>query len=284
MTRYWRIATASGPRWARGHAVRHGLEVLDENLTLTELLADLNSSFDVWETAPATHRIDADEASPLAPIEDQPVWAAGVTFERSRKARREESQSGGNFYDHVYDAERPELFYKSAGADVVGPGGTIGIRIDSNWDVPEPELALVLNAAGNVLAFTLGNDVSSRSIEGDNPLYLPQAKVYTGSCALGPCLVPLKDVPSWRDLTVRLTIERDGQTAYQDTVHLATMRRDPADLASWLFRCQRFPHGAVLLTGTSIVPDPDVTLASGDVVTISADDIGELKNVSTVVS
>ena len=212
----------------------------------------------------------------LAPLGSQPVWASGVTYERSRAARNAESATP-DVYDLVYIAERPELFCKAMPGTARGPGDTVGIRADSTWDVPEPELTLALDAAGRIAAYTCGNDMSSRSIEGENPLYLPQAKVYDLSCAIGPCLVPAGDV-SVGDLTIRLTIERGGGTAFDESISGAAIHRDVAELATWLFRANTFPTGAYLMTGTGIVPPEDFTLAPGDLVTVGIDGIGTLTN------
>ena len=211
----------------------------------------------------------------LAPVGSQEVWAAGVTYLRSRDARVEEA-TDATPYDLVYEAERPELFFKSAGWRVRGPGEPIAVRADSEWNVPEPELGLVLDRGLNVVGYTIGNDVSSRSIEGENPLYLPQAKVYDGACALGPCLVPAKAATPPFD--VRMEILRDGVTEFDGSISTDRMRRAFDDLAAWLGRALSFPVGAVLLTGTGIVPDPPFTLTPGDIVRISAGGLGILEN------
>ena len=218
----------------------------------------------------------------LAPVQGQEVWAAGVTYVTSRSARNEES-GGHDFYNLVYDAERPELFFKAAPGRVRGPGAQIGVRADSGWDVPEPELALVVNAAGEIVAYTIGNDVSSRSIEGENPLYLPQAKTYRGSCALGPCLVPVAEAPDAAEMEIRLTILRDGEQVFDDSTQVALLKRALPELVDWLFRAQDFPVGVVLLTGTSIVPAMEFTLRGGDEVRIAITGLGELVNTVEVV-
>ena len=214
-----------------------------------------------------------------APIGTQEVWAAGVTYYRSRTARIEESQDagGGTFYDRVYEAERPELFFKAAAWRVRGPGETIRIRRDSRWNVPEPELALCVNARGEIFGYTIGNDVSSRDIEGENPLYLPQAKVYDGSCALGPALL-VQDEPLPSDTRVELRITRAGAAAYEGSTTLSQMRRTPAELVEYLYRETSFPQGCILLTGTGIVPPDDFTLQAGDEVQIHIPPIGTLTN------
>lgn len=219
-----------------------------------------------------------DPATVLAPVGSQEVWAAGVTYHRSRKARMAESKEagGGDFYDRVYSAERPELFFKAAGWRVVGPGGRVRIRSDANWSVPEPELTLVINAAGDIAGYTIGNDMSSRDIEGENPLYLPQAKVYDGSCALGPCV--LLSPPALTENIIRLEIERGGRALYSGSTSLSELKRDPRQLVQYLFRDQSFPRGVLLMTGTGIVPGDDFTLQRGDVIRIAIDGIGVLEN------
>jgi 2-dehydro-3-deoxy-D-arabinonate dehydratase len=209
----------------------------------------------------------------LAPVDDQEVWASGVTYERSLVARTQESQEP-DVYERVYEAERPELFFKAAGWRVRGPGDVGCIRSDSTWDVPEPEVALVIAANGDIFGYTIGDDLSSRSIEGDNPLYLPQAKVYTGSCVLGPCIVPASDVDGPFD--VRLSIDRAGETIFDGTTSTAKMRRTFRDLATWLTRAVDLPQGAVLLTGTGLVPDEPFTLMADDTIHITVDPIGTL--------
>jgi 2-dehydro-3-deoxy-D-arabinonate dehydratase len=214
----------------------------------------------------------------LAPIGSQEVWAAGVTYFRSRKARMEESKGagGGDFYDRVYTAERPELFFKAAGWRVVGPGSAVRIRSDAKWSVPEPELTLLINSAGKLVGYTIGNDMSSRDIEGENPLYLPQAKVYDGSCALGPCVL-LSSEPL-NDSVIRLEIVRQKEKLFSGTTSLKELKRDPQQLIQYLFRDQSFPRGVFLMTGTGIVPPDELTLQPGDSISIAIDGIGVLEN------
>jgi 2-dehydro-3-deoxy-D-arabinonate dehydratase len=216
----------------------------------------------------------------LAPIGSQEVWAAGVTYFRSRAARMEESKTsgGGSFYDAVYSAERPELFFKAAAWRVRGPGDPVCIRGDARWSVPEPELALVVNRRGAIIGYTIGNDMSSRDIEGENPLYLPQAKVYDGSCALGPAVL-IREEPLPPDTTIALTIVRNGITAFHGSTTLAQMRRTPEELVEYLYRETSFPDGAILLTGTGVVPPDDFTLQTGDAIAITIPPIGTLDNV-----
>ena len=215
----------------------------------------------------------------LAPIGSQEVWAAGVTYLRSRSARIEESKyaGGGTFYDRVYQAERPELFFKATARRVVGPGANVRIRSDASWSVPEPELTLLINPKGEIIGYTAGNDMSSRDIEGENPLYLPQAKVYDGSCALGPCVL-LAEEPMPRSNVIAISIMRNGATAFRGETPLTELKREPQELASYLFRDNSFPTGAYLMTGTGVVPGDDFTLAHGDVIEISIEGIGTLRN------
>jgi len=215
----------------------------------------------------------------LAPIDGRTeVWAAGVTYERSRDARVVESEHEADVYERVYAAERPELFFKSAAWRVVGPGGPVSVRADSEVDVPEPELAAVLTRAGAVAGYTICNDMSSRTIEGQNPLYLPQAKVYLGGCAVGPWIRPAWELPDPYALTIEMTIGRDGAVAWTGTTSTAGLRRRVEELAAYLFRADEFPDGAVLSTGTCLVPDLPFTLQQGDEISIRIDEIGELTN------
>jgi 2-dehydro-3-deoxy-D-arabinonate dehydratase len=213
----------------------------------------------------------------LAPIGTQEVWAAGVTYERSREGRREESKESGAaaFYSMVYEAERPELFFKTAGWRVVGPGGRIRVRRDARWTVPEPELVLAINRDQQIVGYTLGNDVSSRDIEGENPLYLPQAKIYDNSCAIGPAIW-IDDQPLDLNSEINCVVERDSKRIFQGSTALVRIRRRFTDLVEHLYRELSFPAGAFLLTGTGIVPPNDFTLLSGDRVRIAASPIGEL--------
>jgi 2-dehydro-3-deoxy-D-arabinonate dehydratase len=216
----------------------------------------------------------------LAPIGTQELWASGVTYFRSREARMEESEKagGGSFYDRVYSAERPELFFKSNAWRVVGDHGTVRIRRDSGWDVPEPELTLFATSSGKIVGYTIGNDMSSRSIEGENPLYLPQAKSYEGSAALGPCLyVPAMPLDS--ETVISIAILRDGVEVFDGVVTLAQMKRKPDELIGFLFRELSFPTGAYLMTGTGIIPPTEFTLKSGDKIHITIEPIGTLTNI-----
>lgn len=229
--------------------------------------------------ATATGCEEFDLSAPLfPPVGSQETWAAGVTYYRSRDARMEEAeQAGGDvFYDKVYEAERPELFLKSTPTRTRGHLAPVCIRTDSTWDVPEPELTLAINSAGSVFGYTIGNDMSSRSIEGENPLYLPQAKVYRGSCSLGPGLF-VGDPPG-ADTAIRLEIARDGIPVFSGETNVGQIKRSFDELANFLFRDNDLPDGALLMTGTGIVPDSDFTLRPGDRVRISIDGLGTLEN------
>jgi 2-dehydro-3-deoxy-D-arabinonate dehydratase len=215
----------------------------------------------------------------LAPISHQEVWAAGVTYFRSRGARMEESKDagGGDFYDRVYSAERPELFFKSTASRTVGTGGQVRIRSDAHWSVPEPELTLVISPNGRIVGYTIGNDMSSRDIEGENPLYLPQAKVYQGSCSLGPCiLIGENALP--HSTEIALEIDRNNRVEFADSVSLTQLKRTPKSLVDYLMRDNLFPSGCFLMTGTGIVPPNSFTLASGDRIRITIEPIGTLEN------
>jgi 2-dehydro-3-deoxy-D-arabinonate dehydratase len=216
----------------------------------------------------------------LAPIDGQTeVWAAGVTYKRSEEARIEESATP-DIYSRVYRAERPELFFKATPRRVAGPDASIVVRSDSTWDVPEPEVAVVVNAHAEIVGYTIANDVSSRSIEGDNPLYLPQAKLYSGSCALGPGIVPAWEVPDPYALAIRMRIERQGARLWHGETSMREFARRLDDLVAYLFREDTFPEGVVLCTGTALVPESPYTLEAGDAVEIEIDGLGILRNVA----
>jgi 2-dehydro-3-deoxy-D-arabinonate dehydratase len=273
----WRVEVDGRPRLARGPAdAPRPSELLDAGATVDGLLAGAPEALAALLEGPAAGPVP-EGARLLAPIGRQPVWAAGVTFLRSRDARLEES-AGLDAYDKVYLAERPELFLKALPGAARGPGEPIGVRADSSWDVPEPELAVVADRRGRIVAYSIGNDVSSRSIEGENPLYLPQAKIYRGSCALGPCLVPVAEAPAPAAMEISLAIRRDGAELYRDACSVGDMKRTLPELIDWLWRGQELPLGAVLLSGTSIVPPPELTLRPGDEVAIAISGLGELRN------
>jgi 2-dehydro-3-deoxy-D-arabinonate dehydratase len=219
-----------------------------------------------------------DKIQLLSPVERQEVWAAGVTYLRSKVARMEESNFSANAYDLVYNAKRPEIFFKSLPEKVVGPGEPVGIRSDSNWNVPEPELALVTNSKGNIVGYTIGNDMSSRHIEGENLLYLPQAKIYHRSCAIGPWMVVGPTEKAARTWTLTLQIHRGGKKIFEGQTAVNQIKRRFEEMVSYLYRCQVFPNGAVLLTGTGIVPGDDFSLQPNDRVRIEVNGIGILEN------
>jgi 2-dehydro-3-deoxy-D-arabinonate dehydratase len=249
----------------------------DALITRDDLEAHLEKALS--ELPPLTESPLADIHGIRAPIGSQEVWAAGVTYYRSRDARMEESKSagGGSFYDRVYSAERPELFFKATSNRVVGHYGKVAIRQDASWSVPEPELTLLVSPTGKILGYTIGNDMSSRDIEGENPLYLPQAKVYDRSCALGPgILVSSQPLPPATE--IRLEILRAGQAPFSGSTTLASLKRDPATLVHYLYRDNVFPNGCFLLTGTGIVPPDSFTLRHGDEIRIAIDGIGTLVN------
>lgn len=244
----------------------------DDFINRTFLHEALSKELESWDRSDKPDSI-------LAPIGSQEIWASGVTYLRSRDARMEESKDagGGTFYDRVYDADRPELFFKATAARTVGPGGTVRIRKDSDWNVPEPELALLISSEGTIEGYTIGNDMSSRDIEGENPLYLPQAKTYEGCAALGPCIY-VTDKPIDAESMIRLTIVRSGAMAFEGKIALSNMKRKLPELVEYLFRECNFPNGCFLMTGTGIIPPDEFTLKVGDEVQIRIDNIGTLIN------
>ena len=273
----FRLALPDGSiRLAAGDVESGPARLLDPKLTIAAILRGgatglaeaIAGGADRGDAVPRNVRI-------LAPVDEQEVWAAGVTYERSRDARMEESTEA-SVYDHVYAAERPELFFKAAAWRVRGPGETIGVRRDSDWNVPEPELALVVTAGGEIAGYTIGNDVSSRTIEGENPLYLPQAKVYDGACALGPALVPA--AAARPPFPLRLIVERNGSTVVDAAISTARIVRSLDELVGWLCRALELPAGAILLTGTGLVPETPFTLTDGDRVRIDGGPLGVLEN------
>jgi 2-dehydro-3-deoxy-D-arabinonate dehydratase len=227
---------------------------------------------------PKAEPIPLNKTTLLAPIDQQEVWAAGVTYKRSQVARMDESKSGAAHYDKVYTADRPELFFKTTPGRVSGPGEPVRVRFDSQWSVPEPELALVVSDKQRLVGFTIGNDMSARDIEGENPLYLPQAKFYRQSCALGPCIL-IPEAPLDRAKTrITLAVKRKAKEAFRGSTDLGQMVRTFEDLIGWLYRENDFPNGAFLLTGTGVVPPDDFTLEDGDVITMEVTGIGTLSN------
>ena len=277
----WQVIAGDERRLARGPAGQGPEELLPASLTIDALLGGPPGALATALRGPAAGPVPAG-ARVIAPIGGQEVWAAGVTYTRSLNARVLESGTPDP-YERVYQAERPELFFKAAPGRVRGPGEPVGIRSDSGWDVPEPELAVVADRNGHIAGYLNGNDMSSRSIEGENPLYLPQAKIYTGSCAIGPCLALPDEVPDLRSMLISLRVVRDSAELVSDTVKVADLHRRPDDLVRWLFRALDFPVGVVLLTGTAIVPPPAFTLRAGDEVIIATTGLGELRNVVEVI-
>ena len=285
--RLCRFRPRSGPVAARVGVVE-AERVLDLTAagagSLGELLEAADPAAAVAALAAAatlTHPLDA--VALLPPVDRQEIWAAGVTYLRSKAARMEESDFSATAYDRVYEAPRPEIFFKALGEKTVGPDDAVGIRGDARWSVPEPELALVMNSRGDVVGLTIGNDMSSRDIEGENLLYLPQAKTYDRSCALGPWIVLGPTEAEARRWTVELAIHRDGAAVFSGSTGIDRLKRSFAELVSFLWRSQRFPQGVVLLTGTGVVPDDSFTLREGDRVTISISGIGTLVNPVVVV-
>ena len=245
--------------------------------SVTELLEDENRVARVESLAEA-QPLQLSEVTLLTPVEQQEVWAAGVTYLRSKKARMEESDFSANAYDQVYDAPRPEIFFKALPEKVVGPNESVGIRSDSKWNVPEPELTLVVNSAKELVGVSIGNDMSSRDIEGENLLYLPQAKVYDKSCAIGPCIMTGASEEEIRHWTIGVEISRQGEVVFNGETSIDNIKRSFSELLDYLGRSQSFPHGAMLLTGTGVVPGDDFTLAEKDVVSIHISGIGTLEN------
>jgi 2-dehydro-3-deoxy-D-arabinonate dehydratase len=277
-------------RTAGGHVVEHQGRYYtasgssEMNQSWNQLVARDDLEAYLQESLPRFRLLEASsfadiEASLLPPIQGQDVWASGVTYFRSRNARMEESRSagGGDFYDRVYSAERPELFFKSTPERVVGHGGKVAIRRDAHWSIPEPELTLLSTPRGKIVGYTIGNDMSSRDIEGENPLYLPQAKVYDRSCALGPGIL-VSSSPLPPSTAIRLEIIREGKSEVSGSTTLSEMKREPATLVEYLYRENSFPHGSFLLTGTGVVPPDAFTLRHGDEIYITIDGIGTLAN------
>ena len=263
-------------RLARGSPQTEPSELLPADLSLDELLAGSAERFRSSVASAAADGRVPEGSRVVAPVESQEVWGAGVTYLRSREAREEESELDASVYERVYAAPRPEVFLKSAGWRARGPGEPIAVRADSSWNTPEPELALVLTARMEIAGYTIGNDASSRSIEGDNPLYLPQAKIYDGACAIGPAIVT--DLNPVEGFAISMEVSRDGSTIFSGETTTARMKRSFAELAACLGRAISFPNGAILMTGTGIVPEPEFTLEPGDVVRIRIDGLGVLEN------
>jgi 2-dehydro-3-deoxy-D-arabinonate dehydratase len=268
-------------------SVRHGVGILEPSgiLPLSMPLQGLSDLLEREDPAAAARalaqagsRLALADMRLLAPIDRQEVWAAGVTYIRSRKARMDESVDASTFYDKVYAAPRPELFFKATPRRVSGPGEPVRIRQDTIWSVPEPELTLVLNSKMRLVGFTVGNDMSARDIEGENPLYLPQAKVYSGCCALGPCITLVDAMPAREKTGIRLVIRRGGTIVFEGGTDLSQMARTFDDLIGWVARDNQYPDGLFLMTGTGIVPPDNFSLVAGDIVEITIDGIGTLIN------
>jgi 2-dehydro-3-deoxy-D-arabinonate dehydratase len=255
-----------------------GVRRLDDLLERADLAKQLTL---LKQSAGAGQPVD--QVRLLTPVESQEIWAAGVTYLRSKQARMEESDFSARAYDHVYEAARPEIFFKAVPEKVVSPGEAVGIRRDARWNVPEPELTLVVNSSGSLVGFTIGNDMSSRDIEGENLLYLPQAKIYTASCAIGPWMVVGAVEEDARQWTIRLEIQRGDAVVFAGETRVDQIKRRFGELIEYLFRSQAFPRGAMLLTGAGIVPPDAFTLAAGDRVRITISGIGTLENPVAVV-
>jgi 2-dehydro-3-deoxy-D-arabinonate dehydratase len=267
-----------------GILIEHeGNSYLETNISWDALIGDSKGHAFALSLIANVNPLDAAAKAALqivTPIGNQEVWAAGVTYMRSMEARAEESKDSGGkvFYDKVYVAERPELFFKATPIRCVGNNGKVNIRKDSTWNVPEPELALVINKKGTIIGYTVGNDMSSRSIEGENPLYLPQAKVYDNCAGIGPCIY-LTDTPLSPDTIIKMEINRSGENKYTDQTEISRMKRTHTELAEFLYRECSFPVGAYLMTGTCLVPPNEFTLQAGDEIKITIEPIGTLLNI-----
>jgi 2-dehydro-3-deoxy-D-arabinonate dehydratase len=272
-----KASTASGPPWVAVWE-SDALVPLSGCDSLSQVLESDDPARFVATQRDESRRQPLASATLWAPIDHQEVWAAGVTYKRSKTARMEESETAASCYDRVYVSDRPELFMKATPHRVSGPHQPLRIRSDAHWNVPEPELTLVLNSRQTLVGFTIGNDMSSRDIEGDNPLYLPQAKVYNQCCGLGPCITLANDMPPAHEIEIHLRVLRDGAVAFEGSTSVAQMARSYDNLIHWLCRDNSFPHGVFLLTGTGIVPDSSFTLRPHDQVEITVTGIGTLSN------
>lgn len=254
------------------------LDLEREPSSLAEILEAIDPRAVVGSLSENSTRIELTEVALLSPVDRQEVWAAGVTYKRSRAARMEESETAASWYDRVYTADRPELFMKATPHRVAGHGQPLRIRADSKWNVPEPELTLVLNSRLELVGLTIGDDMSSRDIEGENPLYLPQAKIYSQSAGIGPWITLADAMPPPAEIDIHMVIRRGNAVAFEDRISVGEMARSFGELIDWLGRENSFPNGAFLMTGTGIVPESDFTLRPGDVVDITIDGIGTLSN------
>jgi len=282
-----RFTAASSPD-VRVGLIANGQTVLDLKAAGVHRMKDLVERADLVDELERLSRVGLpdralDSVRLLTPVESQEVWAAGVTYLRSKEARMVESEFSASAYDLVYDAARPEIFFKSLPEKVVSPGEAVGIREDARWNVPEPELALVINSAGTIVGFTIGNDMSSRDIEGENLLYLPQAKIYTASCAVGPWIVVGPTEDDVRQWSIQLEIRRGGEKVFAGETQAGQIKRPFDELVDFLFRSQKFPNGAVLLTGAGVVPPDAFTLDADDLVRITISGVGTLENPVAVV-
>ena len=282
-----RFTAASSPD-VRVGLIANGQTVLDLKAAGVHRMKDLVERADLVDELERLSRVGLpdralDSVQLLTPVESQEVWAAGVTYLRSKEARMVESEFSASAYDLVYDAARPEIFFKSLPEKVVSPGEAVGIREDARWNVPEPELALVINSAGTIVGFTIGNDMSSRDIEGENLLYLPQAKIYTASCAVGPWIVVGPTEDDVRQWSIQLEIRRGGEKVFAGETQAGQIKRPFDELVDFLFRSQKFPNGAVLLTGAGVVPPDAFTLDADDLVRITISGVGTLENPVAVV-
>lgn len=282
-----RFTAASSPD-VRVGLIANGQTVLDLKAAGVHRMKDLVERADLVDELERLSRVglpdrSLDSVQLLTPVESQEVWAAGVTYLRSKEARMVESEFSASAYDLVYDAARPEIFFKSLPEKVVSPGEAVGIREDARWNVPEPELALVINSAGTIVGFTIGNDMSSRDIEGENLLYLPQAKIYTASCAVGPWIVVGPTEDDVRQWSIQLEIRRGGEKVFAGETQAGQIKRPFDELVDFLFRSQKFPNGAVLLTGAGVVPPDAFTLDADDLVRITISGVGTLENPVAVV-
>jgi 2-dehydro-3-deoxy-D-arabinonate dehydratase len=280
--------TAAGSADVRVGLITNGQTVLDLTDAGVSRMKDLIERADLGDelvrltqAGLLDHQLDSVRL--LTPVESQEVWAAGVTYLRSRDARMVESEFSANAYDRVYDAARPEIFFKSLPEKVISPGDAVGIREDAHWNVPEPELALVINASGQIMGFTIGNDMSSRDIEGENLLYLPQAKIYTGSCAVGPWIVVGPSEDDARQWSIQLEIRRRGEQVFAGETRAGKIKRPFNELVDYLYRSQKFPNGAILLTGAGVVPPDSFTLEAHDSVRITISGVGTLQNSVAIV-
>ncbi|MFN7730291.1 MAG: fumarylacetoacetate hydrolase family protein [Pirellula sp.] len=275
-----RILTSQGIAVARVHGdTATPLNLASAGLqTLSQLLSHADLVRLAKELPASGPAIPLSQVNWLPPIDDQEVWAAGVTYKRSQAARMEESEAAASCYDRVYTAPRPEIFFKATPSRCSGHLGMLRIRQDATWNVPEPELALVISSAGKIVGYTVGNDMSSRDIEGDNPLYLPQAKLYNQCCGLGPWIALADDMPPRSSIEISLSISRDDAVVFEGKTSVAQMARELEDLVQWLLRDNDMHQGAFLLTGTGVVPDSDFTLHRGDIVDITISGIGTLTN------